>query len=78
MSHRKAPPVRHDAPGMRGERARTEEGTLRQKRGDTQAKTIEELYHVDLGVRGDKQLKNVLRDEGVASLNDLIEKKRGE
>jgi len=63
---------------MRGQRARTEEGTLRQKRGDTQAKTIEELYHVDLDVRGDKQLKNILHDEGVASLNDLIEKKRGE
>ena len=78
MAHRKAPPVRHDAPGMKGQRARTEAGKLREKRGDTQAKTIEGLYHVDLGVRGDKQLKNILRDENVDSLNDLIEKKRGQ
>jgi hypothetical protein len=78
MAHRKAPPVRHDAPGMRGQRARTESGSLRQKRGDTQARTIEEQYHVDLGVRGDKQLKNILRDERVESLNDLIHKKRGQ
>lgn len=75
MSHRKAPAVLHDAPGMRGERARNQDGTLRQKRGDTHAGTIEELYHVDLGVRSDKKLENVLRDEGVASLNDLLEKK---
>lgn len=76
MAHRKAPPVRHDAPRMTGQRSRTSDGTLRQKRGDTHAKTIEELYHIDLGVRGDKMLKNILRDEGVASLDDLIEKKR--
>lgn len=78
MSHRRAPLVRRDVPGMKGQRARTETGTLRQKRGDTHAGTIEELYHVDLGVRDDKQLKNILRDEGVASLNDLIQKKRKE
>ncbi len=77
MSHRKVPRVRHDAPGMKGERARTEHGTLRRKRDDTHAGTIEELYHVDLGVRSDKLLRNVLRDEGVDSLNDLLEKKRG-
>jgi hypothetical protein len=76
MAHRKAPPVRHDAPGMKGERARTDSGTLRQKRGDTRAGTIEELHHVDLGVRSDKLLRNVLRDERVDSLNDLLEKKR--
>jgi hypothetical protein len=63
---------------MRGQRSRTEAGELRQKRGDTHASTIEALYHVDLGVRGDKKLKNILRDEGVASLNDLIKKKRSE
>jgi hypothetical protein len=76
MSHRKAPAVRHDAPGMHGPRSRNQDGQLRQKRGDTRADTIETLYHVDLGVRGDKQLRNVLRDEGVASLNDLLDKKR--
>jgi hypothetical protein len=61
---------------MKGQRARTESGTLRQKRGDTHAGTIEELYHVDLGVRSDKKLSNVLKDEGVDSLNDLLDKKR--
>ena len=76
MAHRNAPPVLHDAPGMKGQRARTEEGTLRQKRGDTLAGTIEEQYHVDLGVRSDKKLSNVLKDEGVGSLNDLLRKKR--
>jgi hypothetical protein len=60
---------------MSGQRARNQDGTLRQKRGDTHAGTIEELYHVDLGVRSDKKLSNVLKDEGVESLNDLLRKK---
>lgn len=76
MPHRKAPPVRHDAPGMKGQRTRTEAGPLRRKRGDTLARTIEEQYHVDLGVRSDKKLSNVLKDEGVNSLDDLLKKKR--
>lgn len=76
MTHRKAPPVRHDAPGMKGERARTEDGSLRRKRGDTHAGTIEDRYHVDLGVRRDKKLSNVLKDEGADSLEDLLRKKR--
>jgi hypothetical protein len=77
MSHRKAPQVRNDAPGMRGERSRNEDGALRQKRGDTHASTVEEMYHVDLAVRGDKKLSNVLKDNGVDSLNDLLKKVRG-
>lgn len=52
----KAPPVRHDDPNMRGERARTGQGTLRSKRSDTHASTIEDLYNIDLGVRSDKHL----------------------
>jgi hypothetical protein len=78
MSHRKAPPVRRDDPSMLGERARTDSGTLRRKRSDTHAGTIEDLYHVDLGVRSDKQLGNVIRDEGVNSLSELLRKKRGD
>lgn len=78
MAHEKAPSVRHDAPRMKGERARTDEGTLRRKRSDTHAGTIEELYHVDLGVRSDKKLGSVLKDEGVSSLSELLEKKRGD
>ena len=76
MSPKKSPAVRNDDPGMKGQRARTEEGTLRRKRSDTHAGTIEELYHVDLGVRSDKELGNVLKDEGVGSLSELLEKKR--
>lgn len=76
MSSRKSPPVRNDDPTMRGQRSRTDEGTLRRKRGDTHAGTIEEQYDVDLGVRSDKELRNVLKDEGVNSLSELLRKKR--
>lgn len=76
MASRKAPPVRGDDPAMRGERSRTEEGTLRRKRDDTLARTVEKQYGVDLGVRGDKKLRNVLKDEGVTSLSKLVKKKR--
>ncbi len=74
MSHKKAPPVRHDAPGMKGERARTKEGPLREKRGDTLVKTIEDQYHVDFGVRGDMHLDTLLEREGAKSLSDLLDK----
>lgn len=76
MAHRKSPPVRNDDPRMKGERSRTDEGTLRRKRSDTHAGTIEDQYHVDLGVRSDKQLGNILKDEGVGSLSELLRKKR--
>lgn len=76
MPHEKAPPVLHDDPRMQGERSRTDKGTLRRKRSDTHAGTIEDLYHIDLGVRSDKQLGKVLKDEGVSSLTELLEKKR--
>lgn len=76
MSHRKPPPVVNDDPGMKGERSRTDAGTLRRKRGDTLARTIEDQYHVDLGVRDDKQLRNILKDENVNSLSELLRKKQ--
>ena len=75
MANRHAAPVRHDAPGMMGQRSRNDNGQLRQKRGDTHAETIEQQYGVDLGVRGDKHLVKILRDEGLESLNNLLEKK---
>lgn len=77
MSHRKAPPVRHDDPFMTGQRSRNNPVALRRKRTDTRADTIEEHYHVDLGVRGDKTLGRILQDEGVDSLSALLRKKRG-
>jgi hypothetical protein len=62
-----------DAPGMRGERSRNENGLLRNKRDDTHIKTIEKQYNRDFGVRGDMELGNFLKQKGVDSLNDLIQ-----
>jgi hypothetical protein len=63
-----------DAPGMRGERARTKTGKLREKRGDTRADTIEKKYGIDTGMRGDAHLDTVLERHKVDSLHDLVEK----
>lgn len=76
MAHKHAPQVKHDAPGMTGQRSRNENGRLREKRGDTHVRTIEQQYHVDLGVRSDAHLDTVLEREGVNSLNDLLDKKK--
>lgn len=65
-----------DAPGMKGIRSRNESGELRHKRSDTLVKTIEKKYDVDLGVRGDMKLGNLLNERGVDSLNDLLHKER--
>ena len=62
----------NDAPGMRGYRSRTEKGLLREKRGDTHIGTIEKEYDIDLKVRSDKHLDNLLSQRGIKSLNDLI------
>jgi hypothetical protein len=61
-----------DAPGMRGYRSRNEDGRLRDKRDDTHIGTIEKKYDRDFGVRSDKQLGNLLKENNIASLNDLI------
>jgi hypothetical protein len=66
-----------DAPGMRGYRSRNQDGQLRDKRDDTHIGTIERQYDRDFGVRSDMQLGNFLKQEGVASLNDLIHSNRG-
>ena len=76
MPHKKVPPVRHDEPSMRGQRARTAEGTLREKRGDTHVGTIENLYHVDFGVRSDMRLDTLKQQEGVKTLSELLDKQR--
>ena len=71
MTKRKAAP---DAPGMRGERSRTQRGPLREKRGDTRVDTIEKKYDVNLGMRGDAHLDTALKRHNVDSLHELIEK----
>jgi hypothetical protein len=73
MSNRKAPPVRHDDPGMAGQRARDLTGELRQKRGDTLVRTIEEMYGVDLHRRGDMKLETLREELGATGIKDLIE-----
>lgn len=76
MPHKKAPPVKHDAPGMRGPRARNASGPLREKRGDTKVGTIEEQYGVDFGVRSDMHLDTLLEQTGAKSLTDLLKNTR--
>ena len=61
-----------DAPGMRGQRSRNQDGLLRDKRNDTHMGTVEKKYGLDLGVRSDMELGNYLRKNKIASLNDLV------
>jgi hypothetical protein len=74
MANREAPPVRHDAPGMKGPRSRNDDGELRQKRGDTRVGTVEEQYGVDFGVRSDMKLETLRQRLGATSIDDLIDK----
>jgi len=67
--------IKHDAPGMKGQRGRNEDGQLRQKRSDTHIGTIEKQYGIDLGVRSDMNLGTYLEQHNISSLNDLINKK---
>ena len=69
--------VKNDAPGMRGDRARNNDGQLRDKRDDTHMGTIEKQYGRDFGVRSDMEFGNYLKQEGIASLNDLIHSNKG-
>lgn len=61
-----------DAPGMAGNRSRNQNGLLRDKRDDTHMGTIEKQYNRDFGVRSDMELGTYLRQNNIASLNDLI------
>ena len=53
-------------------RDRDNDGQYRQKRGDTHVGTIEEMYNVDFGVRGDMHVDTLRRQLGVESIADLI------
>lgn len=68
----------NDAPGMRGDRSRNDDGQLRQKRSDTHIGTIEKKYDIDLEVRSDMHLGTYLEKNSIASLNDLINDKKAE
>ncbi len=76
MTHRKAPPVKHDDLEMTGSRSRNVTGELRRKRGDTKVETIEQQYHVDFGVRGDMQLDSLRQKLGEDEIAKLLRKGR--
>jgi hypothetical protein len=78
MPNKKAPPVKHDDPTMRGPRARTLEGDLRAKRSDTLVGTIEKQYGVDLGVRSDMELGTLRERVGEHELAKVIAKAQAE
>lgn len=68
---------KNDAEGMKGDRSRNQNGQLRDKRDDTHMGTIEKKYNRDFGVRSDKELGNYLKENNIASLNDLIQSDKG-
>ncbi|MER3374828.1 MAG: hypothetical protein RIM83_09370 [Allomuricauda sp.] len=69
--------IKNDASGMKGPRGRTNDGTLREKRGDTHMGTIEKMYDRDFGVRSDMRLDTYLEKNKINSLNDLINSNKG-
>jgi hypothetical protein len=69
--------VKNDAPGMKGERSRNDDGPLRKKRGDTHVGTVEKEYNRDFGVRSDMELSTLLEKHNLNSLKDLIESDLG-
>lgn len=72
----KIPPVKHDAPGMRGPRGRDGAGPLRQVRGDKLVGTIESEYKVDLGVRSDMRLDTLRSLRGVTDMKDILKSEK--
>jgi hypothetical protein len=66
-----------DAPGMRGQRSRNEDGQLRDTRNDKHVGTLEKQYNRDFGVRSDMQVGTLLENLGVESVNDLIHSDHG-
>ena len=57
-------------------RMRDQDGTIRQKRGDTKVGTLRKEYGEDFaqGYRSDAKLETVLGKEGVDSLSQLLKK----
>jgi hypothetical protein len=58
-------------------RHRDSDGTIERKYGNTKVGTLRETYGEDFaaGYRSDKELKNLLHDEGASSLSELRRKK---
>lgn len=72
MGHRN---VKNDDPEMKGQRSRNKtDGRMRQKRGDTLARTLEVENGVDLPVRGDAKLTTLRKRTGETSVSGVIDK----
>jgi hypothetical protein len=67
----------NDAPGMRGDRSRDEDGQLRRTRGDKHVGTLEEQYDRDFGVRSDMHVETLLGIAGVPSVKQLLQSDLG-
>jgi hypothetical protein len=61
-----------DAAGMRGNRSRNQDGTLRRTRKDKLVKTIEKENDVDFRVRGDMLKGTLLKRLGVDSEDKAV------
>lgn len=66
-----------DAPGMKGNRSRNQDGRLRDTRDDKHVGTLEEQYDRDFGVRADMHVGTLLKKTGMESVNDLINSGKG-
>lgn len=66
-----------DAPGMKGQRARNNNGRLRDTRDDKHVGTLESQYGRDFGVRKDMHVGTLLKQTGMESVNDLIHSNLG-
>ena len=66
-----------DAPDMKGDRSRNDDGRLRKKRGDTTVATLRKEYgeHFAAGYRSDMHLATLLKREGAESLHQLLKKR---
>jgi len=58
-------------------RSRISSGQFRDKRDDTLMGAIEKKYNRDFHVRSDMELGNFLKQNNIASLNDLIRSNLG-
>jgi hypothetical protein len=67
-----------DAPGMKGDRSRNNDGELRRTRADKHVGTLEKQYGVDFGVRSDMEVGTLLRKQGADSVSQLLKKKKGQ
>ncbi len=67
--------TKHFPTGLDG-RMRDQNGEIRQKRSDTEVKTLRKTYGEDFakGYRSDAHLGTVLKREGVDSLDQLLKK----